>query len=150
MPVDLSEHPQLAALYQAYVAQLSTHLRGARPYWNQAAGVHSGTLSNLEQGIAWMTTLGHASLDAGCVALQNQTVRALNGAGGASGWTIEKWRVGTSWYGHSAVAVYPAGGKPEDGYIFDAWLEQSPKVYGYAEWEKQFRVLGAMGKARKQ
>jgi hypothetical protein len=154
MPVDLSKSGDAALrrLYAAYQRGLPAYLQAHRPYWSSKLGIRSGTLVNLEQGISWLATLGHSSLKAGCAELQNityQTLTAANPSG--SGWVVARWRAGNEVMGHSAVAVYPGGGSPEQGYVFDPWARQGPDVYAYAEWEKMFYLLSStMGAPHRQ
>jgi hypothetical protein len=151
MPVEFnaSTDRELLALHGAYMDKLGNFLRSSQPFWCSKLGIKSGTINNLEAGLAFITTLGNASLSSGCVSLQNETERALLGAG-ARGWTIEKVRVGSLVMGHSAVAVYPRGKSMSDGYVFDAWLKQAPLVFTFQEWENQFRAMSIMGGARRQ
>jgi len=151
MPVDLSssKNKGLRRLYREYVDKLGNFLSCSQPFWTSKLGIRSGTAANLEAGIAFMSTLGSTSLASGCVSLQDQTERALLGAGG-TGWVVEKIRVGSAIMGHSAVAVYPEGKPMEQGYVFDPWLKQAPLVFRYSEWQGQFRVMAIWGKARQQ
>lgn len=151
MPVDLSQHdsPNLKAMNEAFNKRLGSFLRGNQPYWNAKLGLSSGTLSNLEQGLSFMATLGHSGLEAGCVSLQSQTYQTLSAAGPGD-WVVEKVRVGTGAFGHSAVAVYPKGGNMAEGYVFDAWISQAPLVYTFDEWKGHFDVMSLMGSPRAQ
>lgn len=151
MPVDLSktDDKQLLALQEAYLDQLGTFLATNAPFWGSKMGIRSGTLTNLEQGLAYMATLGNSGLEVGCVSLQNQTERALSSAG-ADGWIVEKIRVGSLVMGHSAVAVYPKGKGMHQGYVFDPWLSQAPLIYDFQEWEGHFKLMSLMGGARSQ
>ena len=67
MPEDLSTHGNkgLRKLNDAYLEKMSTFVSGNQPFWTSRMGVRSGTLSNLEAGIAFMATLGNSSLSGG-------------------------------------------------------------------------------------
>ena len=152
MPVNLETHsdPKLVAMYQAYMRDVGAHIRINKPYWGSALGVENGTLTNLEQGAAFILTLGNSSLATGCVALQSKTEQVLSAAGGGANWQVIPIRVGSSVMGHSAVAVYPTGSAMEKGYVFDPWITQTPLVYTFEEWENNFRLMSVMGEARVQ
>lgn len=152
MPVNLSNHRDagLAALYDAFVREVGTYIRLNRPYWGGKLGIDSGTLANLEQGASYILTFGNTSLATGCVSLQAKTEEVLRSVGGGSSWQVMPVRVGSAAMGHSAVAVYPSGKAMKDGYIFDAWISQSPQAYTFAEWENNFRLMSVLGKARRQ
>ena len=154
MPVDLSTSGDAALkqLHEAYQSRLQLYLLANRPYWASKIDIRSGTLVNLEQGISWFGTLGNSSLMAGCIELQNVTYLTLTGANPAgSKWVVARWRAGNTVVGHSAIAVYPKGGLPERGYVFDPWVRQAPDVFTFREWEKMFWLLNAtMGSPHRQ
>ncbi len=151
MPEDLSNHEDkgLQAMYDAYLDKMGTFVSGNQPFWTSRMGVRSGTLSNLEAGLAYMASLGNTSLSGGCVSMQAETARVLRAAA-TGGWIVEEIRIGSNVMGHSAVAVYPGGSSMEQGYVFDPWLRQSPLVFDFEEWQGHFRIMSIMGGARRQ
>ncbi len=151
MPEDLSSHgdKKMRAMFDAYMDKMGTFVSGNQPYWTSRAGIRSGTLSNLEAGLAYMATLGNSSLSGGCVSMQGETARVLRAVADV-GWIVEELRVGSSVMGHSAVAVYASGSSMEQGYVFDPWLRQAPLVFTFEEWQGHFRIMSIMGGARRQ
>lgn len=151
MPEDLSNHgdKKMRSLNAAYMDKMGTFVSGNQPFWTSKAGIRSGTLSNLEAGLAYMATLGNSSLSGGCVSMQAATARALRAAGPGD-WQVEEIRVGSSIMGHSAVAVYAKGSSMEEGYVFDPWLRQAPLVFSFEEWQGHFRIMSIMGGSRRQ
>ncbi len=142
-PANVASGP-LSGMYNAYRQKLSTHIA---MYGYTAFGKGSGTLTNLQQGITFMLTLGDPeTIMNGCLALQDATFSVCN-ENSPAGYTIKKIMVGFGME-HHAVAVFPAGTIPSAGYVFDPWITQSPQVYTYPEWLSGFTILNGIAEVR--
>ena len=142
-PANVASGP-LSQMNNAYVQKLATHIS---MYGYTAFGKGSGTLTNLQQGITFMLTLGNPdTIMNGCLALQDATFGVCN-QNRPAGYTVKKIMVGFGME-HHAVVVYPAGTLPSMGYIFDPWITQSPQVYTYQEWLSGFTILNGIAEVR--
>ena len=158
---------ELQGMYDRYRVALGSYMRTNRLYWQKTLKLESGTLSNLEGGLAFFVLklaglasssaneAADAALKAGCTACQDETHRVLTAYVAAnqqkdprlSAWKIQRYVVGWGME-HHAVAVHQANRPVASGYVFDPWIRQEPEVYTYNTWEKLFRALRQIGKAR--
>jgi hypothetical protein len=96
MPVSTAEKTlptALSYLEKEYISQVGKHLEEVRPYWAEKFG-SGGTLTNMESGLSWIVTMGHSSLESGCVSLQAKTFKVLN-QNKVSGWDISEIVMGS-------------------------------------------------------
>lgn len=74
----------------------------------------------------------------GCRECQEQTYNRLtNIVPPVKYWNIVKVSLPL----HHAVAVYEKGKRIQDGFVFDPWPEQTPKIYSFNDWPFTMRDL---------
>lgn len=177
--LDAAAHPltrdqvssELHPLVDAYERALPPYLEASRPFWVETLGIRSGTLTNLESGMAWMmakagellshipspgqpdpqefSEMADESLKAGCIACQSKTLAVLRQAKEAhriDGWLLHRYMVGNG-FEHHAVLVKPVHGQG-DPVIFDPWIHQRPEIYRVEGWHWIFSNLQVLGSAR--
>lgn len=110
-------------IYQARI-EFARIERSYYGYWMSRIGCeYSGWNANLQSFVSEKCL--------GCRECQEQTYNRLtNIVPPIKYWEIVRVKLPS----HHAVAVYEKGKRIQEGFIFDPWPEQAPRVYKYDEW----------------
>lgn len=130
---------QLEELEARYVSAVGPHVAGK----TSCAG--HGAVNNTVQFFQALPGLVHGEFDTptGCRECQFETFNCLREAiqqlGPSADWDVKRvatFYPGTTSCRHRAVVVFPKGGSPSDGMVFDPWPEQTTdgSISSWSEW----------------
>jgi len=140
---------ELADLVSIYQKQMGAYLAANQNFFAKNLGL-GGSLANAESTFRWLAAEkgDHSNMDTACVPLAFESLAIIK-RNKPEGWSFGRLTIGMdSFVEHNAAIMWKTGQHWKTGTVFDAWVEQKPKIFSYPVWWLKFYLHSALGEPR--